>query len=144
MTPTPQAHVRSAAELRELLDAVLQAVNLDPDAGPRLRAAAAPLRFEFTDPELTLTLTPAADGGLAWDFSGSSEVRPRLRLSMESDFANRLLQGRESPAVAIVRGRLRTRIEDVGAALCFFGGARPFFAHYREIVAESYPHLVVN
>ena len=100
MTSIPQAHVRSAAELRELLDAVLRAVNRDPDAGPRLRSAAAPLRFEFTDPELTLTVTPAADGGLAWDFSEDTEVRPRLRLSMEADFANRLLQGRESPAVA--------------------------------------------
>jgi len=144
MSASPQAHIRSAAELREVLDAVLQAVDADPEIGPRLRAAAAPLRFEFSDPELILTVTPAEHGCLAWDFSDALDVKPKLQLSMDSDFGNRLLQGRENPAIAIVRGRLRTRVEDAAVALRFFGSAAPLFARYREIVAERYPHLAVD
>lgn len=144
MPSTPQAHFRSAAELREVLDTVLRAVDGDPEAGPRLRAAAAPLRFEFTEPALTLTVVPAEDGCLIWDFSADSRLRPKLRLCMESDFGNRLLQGRENPALAIVRGRLKTRVEDAAAAIRFFGSARPLFARYRQVVAERYPHLAVD
>ena len=42
-----EVRFRSAKELREILDAVMKAVDADPEAGPRLRAAAAPLRFDF-------------------------------------------------------------------------------------------------
>ena len=69
---------------------------------------------------------------------------PKLRLSMDSGFANRLLQGRENPAIAIARGRLRTTVDDAGAALRFFGAAKPLFARYREIVVEKYPHLAID
>src|SRR4051794_41237580 len=57
---------------------------------------------------------------LRWDFSRKASVNPRLRLSMESAVANRVFQGREKPAIAIARGRLRNNIEDAGAALRFF------------------------
>jgi hypothetical protein len=133
---------RSAKELREILDAVLTEIELDPDDGPKLRAAAAPLRFEFPDLKLVLNIAP--DTGrhcLRWDFKKRSREPPGLSLSMDSEFANRLLQGRENPAIAIARGRLRTTVEDGRAALRFFPAAKPLFARYRELIAEKYPHL---
>ena len=63
---------------------------------------------------------------------------------MESAVANRVFQGRENPAIAIARGRLRTNIEDPGAALRFFPAAKPLFSRYRELVSEKYPHLTVD
>ena len=63
---------------------------------------------------------------------------------MDSDFANRLLQGRENPAIAIARGRLRTTVVDAGAALRFFPAAKPLFSRYRAVVAEKYPHLAID
>src|SRR4051794_41781020 len=81
---------------------------------------------------------------LRWDFSRKASVNPRLRLSMESAVANRVFQGRENPAIAIARGRLRTSIEDAGAALRFFPAAKPLFSRYRELVSEKYPHLTID
>lgn len=137
---------RSAKELREILDAVLTEIEGDPDDGPRLQAAAAPLRFEF--PDLKLVLNIAADTGgkhcLRWDFSKRSRQRPGLIFSMDSEFANRLLQGRENPAIAIARGRLRTTVDDARAALRFFPAAKPLFARYRELISEKYPHLSLD
>jgi hypothetical protein len=133
-------------ELKEILDAVLREIDDDPDEGPRLRAAAAPLRIEFTDLKLVLNVR-ADDRGkhcLRWDFSRKASTSPRLRLSMESAVANRVFQGRENPAIAIARGRLRTNIEDAGAALRFFPAAKPLFSRYRQLVAEKYPHLAVD
>jgi hypothetical protein len=133
-------------ELKEILDAVLKEIDVDPDDGPRLRAAAAPLRIEFPDLKLVLNLSRADRGRhcLRWDFSSRSKTKPKLRLSMESAVANRVFQGRENPAIAIARGRLRTSIEDPGAALRFFPAAKPLFSRYRELVSEKYPHLTID
>ena len=45
-------------ELREILDTVLHEIDADPDEGPRLRAAAAPLRIEFPDLKLVVNVSP--------------------------------------------------------------------------------------
>jgi hypothetical protein len=136
----------SKRELKEILEAVLRDIDSDPDDGPRLSAAAAPLRIEFPDVELVLNVARADRGGhcLRWDFSRRSQTKPKLRLSMESAVANRVFQGRENPAIAITRGRLRTRVEDAGVALRFFPAAKPLFSRYRELVSEKYPHLAVD
>ena len=132
--------------LKDLLDTVLSEIDTDPDDGPRLRAAAAPLRIEF--PDLKLVVNVSRDEGgrhcLRWNFSQRERVHPKLRLSMESAVANRVFQGRENPAIAIARGRLRTNIEDAGAALRFFPAAKPLFSRYRQLVSEKYPHLTVE
>jgi hypothetical protein len=133
-------------ELKEILDTILGEIDRDPEDGPRLSAAAAPLRLEFPDLKLVLNVR-RDDGGrhcVRWDFSRKAKVSPRLRLSMESAVANRVFQGRENPAIAIARGRLRTSIQDPGAALRFFPAAGPLFSRYRELVAERYPHLAVD
>lgn len=133
-------------ELKKILDTVLREIDGDPEAGPRLRAAAAPLRLEF--PDLRLAVNVSRDDGarhcLRWNFSLRTSTHPKLRLSMESTVANRVFQGKENPAIAIARGRLRTDIEDVGAALRFFPAAKPLFSRYRELVSEKYPHLSVD
>jgi hypothetical protein len=133
-------------ELREILDAVLKQIDGDPDDGPRLRAAAAPLRIEFPDLKLVVNVSRAEGRKhcLRWDFSRRSKAHPKLRLSMESTVANRVFQGRENPAIAIARGRLRTNIEDAGAALRFFPAAKPLFSRYRDLISEKYPHLAVD
>jgi hypothetical protein len=133
-------------ELKEILDTILREIDGDPDDGPRLRAAAAPLRIEFPDLKLVVNVRPDDRGKhcLRWDFSTKARAHPKLQLTMESAVANRVFQGRENPAIAIARGRLRTSIEDAGAALRFFPAAKPLFSRYRELVSEKYPHLAVD
>ena len=141
-----EVRFKSAKELREILDTVLREIDGDPDDGPRLGAAAAPLRLEFPDLKLVVNVRRDESGRhyLRWDFSGRSREHPKLCLTMESEVANRLFQGRENPAIAIARGRLRTSIEDAGAALRFFPAAKPLFSRYRELVSEKYPHLALQ
>ena len=138
------AGYRSAKELREILDAVMREIDRDPNAGPRLRSAAVPMRLDFPDLKLSLNISAADRGGsLRWDFA-RKRSRPKLELKMDSAFANRFLQGRENPAIAIARGRLRASVDDARAALCFFGAAKPLFSRYREVIAEKYPHLTID
>jgi hypothetical protein len=137
---------RSAAELREILDSVMRDIDADPEDGPRLRRAAGPLRLEVKDLKLALNVSPASRGRrcLRWDFSRRAPSDAKLKLSMDSDFANRFLQGRENPAIAIARGDLSTTVVDARAALRFFPAAKPLFAHYRELVKDKYPHLALD
>jgi hypothetical protein len=137
---------RSAGELREILDSVISEIDADPEDGPRLRMVAAPLRIEVRDLKLVFNLAPD-DGGqhcVVWDFSRRSHSTPKLMLAMNSDFANRFLQGRENPAIAIARGKLSTTVSDPGTALRFFPATKPLFAHYRDLVKERYPHLALD
>ena len=71
-------------ELKQILDTVLREIDQDPEDGPRLSAAAAPLRIEFPDLQLVLNVSPAERGRhcLEWNFSTRSKAKPKLRLSM--------------------------------------------------------------
>jgi hypothetical protein len=134
----------SAPELREILDEVMKEIDADPDDGSRLRTAAAPLRLEFTDLNLALNISRGDGGHLSWDFKKRSKAKPKLGLKMDSDVANRVLQGRENPAIAIARGRLQTTVVDPGSAVRLFPAVKPLFVRYRELVAEKYPHLAIE
>jgi hypothetical protein len=142
---TKQAGFDSARELRKLLDQVLKEVDADPEAGPKLRAAAAPLRLEFPDLKLQVDISASdsADHSLEWSFSRRSRAEPGLHLTMDSEVANRFLQGRENPAIAMVRGRMRATCGDPAAALRFFPAAKPLFEHYRELIERDHPRLLL-
>jgi hypothetical protein len=137
-------HFRSARELRKILDEVMEDIASDPDDGPRMRSAAGPMRLEFTDLKLVFNISQTDDGRLRWNFRKRGEAKPKLAFSMDSDFGNRLLQGRENPAIAIARGRLHTDVVDAGAALRFFPATKPLFSRYRALIAEKYPHLALD
>lgn len=134
----------STAELREVLDTFLAALDRDPDVAPRLCGAAGPLCLEFPDRGLVVAISRVEPGRLGWEYPDEAPATAQLTLSMESGFANRLMQGRENPAIAIARRRLRTTVEDSGAALRFFGAARPLFRCYRRVITEHYPHLAID
>ena len=141
------AGFRSARQMRRLLDDVLTDIDDDPVDGPRLRAAAAPLRLEFTDLKLKVDISAATDRKdhcLVWSFSKRSQVKPGLHLTMDSTVGNRFLQGKENPAIALVRGRMRASTSEAGAALRFFPAAKPLFAHYRKALERDYPQMLLD
>jgi len=139
-------HFRSSRELRKILDQVLTEIESNPDEAPRLRSAAAPARLEFPDLHLVLTLTPGGKGGrpFDWKFSKRGRGTAKLRLTMDSEIANRFFQGKENPAIALARGRIRTTCADPAAALRFFPAAKPLITHYSRLVASDYPHLALD
>ena len=60
---------------------------------------------------------------------------------MSADIANRYLQGRESLAIAIARGQVRSRGE-ARAALRYLPAARLICEPYRRVIEADYPDLV--
>lgn len=137
---------KSAREMRTLLDGVLAAIDADPEDGPKLGAAAGPLRLEFTDLKLKVDIAAAGDPDhfLSWSFSGRSRTKPGLCLTMDSEVGNRFLQGRENPAIALVRGRISASSVDARVALRFFPAAKPLFERYRKTIEREHPRLLLD
>jgi hypothetical protein len=142
------ASFKSAKELRSLLDSVLEQIDSDPVAGAKMRAAAAPVRLEFPDLKVSVDISAAEDRRhyVSWSFKAdkAGAPKPGLHMTMDSEIGNRFLQGRENPAIALVRGRMRVSCGNTVAAVRFFPAAKPLFERYREVVRREHPSLLLD
>ena len=134
----------SATEFRELLDEALSELDTDEKSGPLLRAAGLRMRFEFPDLRMVLNVAASEAPGhhLRWEFSDAVAWKPKLNLRMDSRIANAYLQGKESLAIAIARGRVRFD-GDTQCALQYVPTLRLVVGPYRRLVRRAYPHLLV-
>lgn len=135
----------AAAEFQAVLDDVLTETDADDHAGPMLRAAGLRIRFEFPDLPLVLSLAATEEGDhhLAWLFSDEVDWKPKLTLRMDSKVANAYLQGKESLAIAIARGRVKAT-GDTRSALVYIPALRLLATSYRRLVTQEHPHLVLE
>lgn len=134
----------SATEFRRLLDEVLSEVDADEQVGPMLRASGLRMRFEFSDLRMVLNVAATEQPGhhLRWRFSDAVDWEPKLSLRMGWKVANAYLQGKESLAIAIARGRVHAR-GDTRCALLYVPALRLVVPTYRRRVREEHPDLLV-
>jgi hypothetical protein len=138
--------LRSAEEFREVMDRVFAMMSTDPDMGPKLRDANTPQRFEFPDVDMVVNIGSATadrDDGhcLVWEWSDDCEWEPEVRMTMDSEVANRYFQGKENVPMAIARRRIKTS-GNIKKALALIPVTRPVFAKYRAMLEVEYPHLL--
>ena len=132
-------------EFRTVMDLIFTLMSDDPDMGPKLRDADVPQRFEFEDVDMVVNIRGARDGEegcLYWVWTDDIDWKPKVKMSMNSDVANKYFQGKENVAVAIARRRIKTS-GDVKAALALIPITKPVYAQYRAVVEADYPHLKV-
>ena len=135
----------SSKEFREVMDKVFGMMSTDPDMGPKLRDAETPQRFEFPDLDLVVNITYREDGGdenLRWEWTDDVDWEPEVKMTMDSDVANRYFQGKENVAMAIARRRIKTS-GNVKKALALIPITKPVYDRYRDLVEREYPHLAV-
>jgi SCP-2 sterol transfer family len=136
----------NAKEFREVMDRVFQMMSTDPEMGPKLRAAETPQRFEFPDLDLVVNITArdAEEDGqnLIWKWSDDVDWDPDVKMTMDSDVANKYFQGKENVAMAIARRRIKTS-GNVKKALALIPITKPVESMYREMLESEYPHLLV-
>ena len=139
-----EASFASRTELREVLTALLERIEADPELAGRLGSGRVSFRYVFTDLDTVLDVGGAEDGeGVRWSFSGEAEQEPAVTLEMSSAVANRYLQGRESLAIGIARKRIRCFC-DARAALKLLSASRLTSATYRAVLDRHYPHLLLD
>ena len=139
------ASFESAKELREVIDAVFTMMDADSEMGPKLRDADTPQQFEFSDFDVVVNIRAATDdeaGNLYWEWSEDVDWKPKVRMTMSSEVANRYFQGKENVAMAVARRRIKTG-GDMKAALDLIPITKPIYALYREYLEREKPHLLV-
>jgi hypothetical protein len=134
----------SEAEFRGLLDEVLTEVDDDDRAGPVLEATGLRMRFRFPDLGLALSVRASdrADRHLEWSFVERPGWEPKLELEMDSEVANGYLQGKESLAIAIARGKVRCRGE-ARVALAYLPAVKLLVEPYRKVITSEHPRLAL-
>ena len=139
------ASFESAKELREVMDAVFTMMDADSEMGPKLRDADTPQQFEFSDFDVVVNIRAATDdeaGNLYWEWSDDVDWKPKVRMTMSSEVANRYFQGKENVPVAVARRRIKTG-GDLKAALALIPITKPIYEQYRAYVESEKPHLKV-
>jgi SCP-2 sterol transfer family len=136
---------RSAEECREVMDRVFELMSTDAQMGPKLRDADTPQRFEFPDFDLVVNVGPAEGDGvdgrnLRWEWTDDVDWEPEVKMTMDSDVANRYFQGKENVAMAIARRRIKTS-GNVKKALALIPITKPVYEQYRAMLEREYPHL---
>jgi hypothetical protein len=134
----------SAREFRQVMDKVFTMMSTDPEMGPKLRAAETPQRFEFPDVDLVVNVTYSEDAGdqnLRWEWTDDVPWEPDVKMTMDSDIANRYFQGKENVAMAIARRRIKTS-GNVKKALALIPITKPIYERYRAMLEAEHPHLV--
>jgi SCP-2 sterol transfer family len=134
----------SARECREVMDKVFEMMSTDPEMGPKLREAETPQRFEFPDLDLVVNVTNLDQPGeqnLRWEWTDDVPWEPEVKMTMDSDVANRYFQGKENVAMAIARRRIKTS-GNVKKALALIPITKPVYDRYRTMLEAEYPHLV--
>ncbi|CAN5486247.1 hypothetical protein BH10ACT11_BH10ACT11_11970 [soil metagenome] len=142
--PDASRPVMSGGQLLELIDRALADLDRDQRMGPVLSASGMRVRLEVTDLGLTLDVAAvegSADHHIRWGFTDAG-WEPKLSLRMGSATANLYLQGQESLAIAIDRGRVRCRGES-RVAILYLPLLRLIVEPYTRAVRESAPALAV-
>src|SRR5260221_10943560 len=136
---------KNAKEFRDVMDRVFEMMSTDSDMGPKLRDAETPQRFEFPDVDLVVNINArddVVDGqNLVWEWSDDVPWEPEVKMTMDSDVANRYFQGKENVAMAIARRRIKTS-GNVKKALALIPITKPVYALYRAYLEETHPDLV--
>jgi hypothetical protein len=131
-------------EFRAALEEMLAAADADERVGPLVAAAKLRITFRFPDVRLVLNVAAgeAPDANLSWSW-GEADAGSKLELTMDSETANRFLQGRESLAIAIARGHAKVRGES-RSALLGLPATRLLCESYREVVTAEHPALAAD
>lgn len=139
------ASIDSAKELREVIDEVFRLMDADPEMGPKLRDADTPQQFEFSDFDLVVNVRATRDGeegNLRWVWSDEIDWKPKVKMTMSSEIANKYFQGKENAKTAVLRRRIKTG-GDIGAALKLAPITEAVFPQYRAYLEREKPHLLV-
>jgi hypothetical protein len=139
---TPPAAKLAADEFRAALDRALELADYDERVGPMIAATKLRLRFVFPDVGLVLNLAAGRDPdhNLSWSFD-EVDWSPQLELEMDSQTGNRFLQGTESLAIAVARGRARSKGSS-HRTLIALPATRLLVEPYRQVITTEHPTLV--
>ncbi len=135
------AYFKDAEEVYETLGKLMQDIAEDDELAPKFRKANTIVRYEYRDPEATVTVR--LQEGRPGDVDlGDSEMEPEVVMSMEADTAHRFWLGQVNVTVALARGQIKAS-GPVAKILKLVPLAKPIFPRYKaQLEAQGRQDLV--
>lgn len=128
-------YFKDAQDVYDHLGKVIADATNDEELGPALRRANTILRYEYSEPDSTITVR--LQEGRPGDVNfGESELEPEVTMTMTADVAHRFWLGEVDLAVAMTKGQIRAR-GPVNKMLELVPLAKPVFPHYRRQLIDQ-------
>ena len=130
------AYFKDAQEVYDTLGRLFAEIVADDDEmGPRFRAADTIVRYEFSEPQSTITLRLGEGDGERVEF-GEDGSEPEVTMRMAADTAHRFWLGQVDVTRALARGEI-TAEGPVAKLLRLVPLSKPAFPRYRSLLIEQ-------
>jgi putative sterol carrier protein len=134
-------YFKDAQEVYDTLGRLFQDIAQDEELAPRFRQADTIVRYEYSDPESTITVRLQEGQPGDVDF-GESEMEPEVTMSMDADTAHRFWLGEVNVTVALARGQIKAS-GPVAKILRLVPLAKPIFPRYKaQLEAQGRADLI--
>ena len=128
---------RDAAQLYECIGGFFRRAQADPNLGSKVAAAKIKVRFEYIEPEATITVNakdPASGAG--FDVTEGPSAEPvDVFMTMKGDVAHRFWLGKVNLIAAINRGEMKVR-GPIQGVIRLLPLLNPAFEMYRNHIKE--------
>ena len=129
------AYFKDAQEVYDTIGKLFVDLANDDELAPKFRKANTIVRYEYREPESTITVRLQEGQPGDVDF-GESEMEPEVTMSMEADTAHRFWLGKVNVTVALARGQIKAK-GPVAKILKLVPLVKPVFPRYQQMLEEA-------
>jgi hypothetical protein len=135
------AYFKDAQEVYDVIGKLFEDLAEDDELAPKFRKANTIVRYEYRDPESTITVR--LQEGQPGDVDcGESDMEPEVTMSMEADTAHRFWLGKVNVTVALARGQIKAK-GPVAKILKLVPLTKPVFPRYKaQLQAQGRSDLI--
>jgi putative sterol carrier protein len=123
------AYFKDAQEVYDTIGKLFQDLATDEELAPKFRKANTIVRYEYREPDSTITVRLQEGQAGDVDF-GDSDMEPEVTMSMEADTAHRFWLGEVNVTVALARGQIKAK-GPVAKILKLVPLTKPIFPRYK-------------
>ena len=120
---------RDAQDVYDTLGKLFVDLAADEELGPKFRRANTIVRYDYSEPESSITVRLQDDQPGDVDF-GESAMEPEVTMTMAADTAHRFWLGEVNVTVALARGEIKAQ-GPVAKILALVPLAKPVFPRYK-------------
>ncbi len=123
----------SDRELYDIMGTFMQGASTHPEMGPKIRDSHIVIRFEYSDPEATITVdakNPDNDKYFRVLF-GPSDLKADVVMTMSADIAHRFWLGKVNLTAALTRGQMKA-VGPISQIMKLLPAIKPAYSIYPE------------
>jgi len=128
-------YFKDADEVYATLGKLMRDIASDEELGPKFRRADTIVRYEYKNPDATVTVRLQGGQDSQVDF-GESTMEPEVTMTMDADVAHRFWLGKVNVTVAMARGQIKAT-GPVAKLLRLVPLAKPVFPRYKAQLTEQ-------